>query len=266
MTFTVTAWISYVQYGIVLTASRFVNDLFIVDALMALEMKLNILGGTGGFMLFLSMSILSLWIPLFHGSTTTTSRRWNHHKQMQYNNDTIASTTALLIIHDNTITRRLFKVYLLNRAKQMVTFWQSPWWSSAKSDGKRPNLVGNGKIAGLLSLTLNWDRAGQTQTGIVRAGARTGLAVRWGKFVVLSKVFPNLLVGGPIASLLGGTSPRPCRDFNVLSLHPTCLIEVPCIVHSKASKGTLQSALRHHALSKTQLGNGSCWLDCPWLS
>ena len=167
-------------------------------------------------------------------------------------------------IIDNTITRRLLKVYYEIELNRWLLFdslsddhrqnlmgngqiwWETAnlmghgkiwweiaksdrnlmgngqiWWETAKSDGKWPNLMGNGKIwwkiAGLLSHTLNWDRAGQTQTGIVRAGARTGLAVRWGKFVVLSEVFPNLLVGGSIASLLGGTSPRPCRDFNVLS-------------------------------------------------
>jgi hypothetical protein len=67
--------------------------------------------------------------------------------------------------------------------------------------------------AKLLSYTLNWDCAGQTQTGIVRAGARAGLAVRWDKFVVLSEVFPNLLVGGRVASLGWGHFPPVLSGF-----------------------------------------------------
>ena len=67
--------------------------------------------------------------------------------------------------------------------------------------------------AKLLSYTLNWDCAGQTQTGIVRAGARAGLAVRWDKFVVLSEVFPNLLVGGRVASLGWGHFPAVLSGF-----------------------------------------------------
>ena len=182
MAFTVTAWISYVQYGIVLAASRFVNDLFIVDALMALEMKLNILGGTGGFMLFLSIHVHTIpyWAFGFHFSTAP-------HKQTVKPRQANAVQQRHNCFHnsiiDNTITRRLLKVYYEIELNRWLLF-------DSLSDDHQQNLMGNGQIwwetaksdwnlrAKLLSHTLNWDRAGQTQTGIVRAGARTGLAVR----------------------------------------------------------------------------------------
>ena len=67
---------------------------------------------------------------------------------------------------------------------------------------------------------------------MVQAGARIGLAVRWGASLSCLARFSEFAYRGPIASLLGGTSPRSCRDFNVLSVWTWCVL---CTLTSKCA-------------------------------